>query len=728
MVFDPAALEKVINGETSRVIAPTLTDEVLTLEFQKIKTRSANTHTLQGYVVGEESLSIAQIVYHDGVIHGSVMRYESQQEIEYRILADGHMMVRELDHSTMNDNCASCQGFMADMEQNAFPDAPAPADTPEDGDIIAFDTPGWRVIDVVVGYSQEARILDGGVSQIEARIIDSVDRMTLAFANSEIADTEIMLLGTIEDPAYVAPGTSSSGLGDELTNLRNENDGVLDTVTDLSNRLGADLVSFVTPAGQGGQAGVANGGNRYTINSRVAMTAGQMVFAHELGHNMGAGHAWGDTSKPTGSNTGWRLKTQSGAQVTTINAYTDGWGARIPYFSNPDVLYDGARTGAVDGYNATGDATADPRLVVGGLRYGPTDYGFDGNTPTLGANNAGVIDLGVSGTNNGATVASNWATRTAFEVISPAAAAQWERGTTQTIQFNGGDMEDLATIRLYKGGVLHSTLASGINPATIRNFVWTVPFALTDGPDYMIRVELETNGGTLIADSGVFTVFSDPPYVIASSAPAVPEGVGQVSQVVLTFNVPMDTATFSAGSDIVAFTDPIGNSVLPSITGTSWSAGNTVLTINFTAPDQPGNYQLVVGPNIADTAGSLMDQDGDGATGESVDDRHITQFTVNPPVIYQTNMDTDPGWTFSANNPATNGWAYGQPTGQGANPYRDNDPDSGFTGPNVIGYNLDGDYQTSIPDTRWATTPAFDCSGHGERDLVFQALARNERK
>ena len=720
MVFDPAALDRVIEGKTARVTAPTPSDEALTIEFRKIKTRSARTHTLQGHVVGEEKTSIAQIVYHDGILHGSVMRYHTNQELEYRILADGHMMVRELDHPTMTDNCASCQGFEADIEQDTPYPAPAPSDPAADGEVIARDTPGWRVIDVVVGYSQEARVDDGGYAQIEARIMDSLDRMTLAFANSQIPNTEMVLVGTIEDPAYVAPGSSSLSLGDELTNLRNENDGVLDTVTNLSNRLGADLVSFVTPAGQGGQSGVANGGNRYSINSRVAMTASQMVMAHEMGHNMGCGHAWGDSSKATAANTGWRFKTPGGTQLSTIMAYTDGWGARVPYYSNPNVLYEGVKTGAVNGYNATGDTTVDPRLVVGGLKYGPTDFGFDGNTPTLGANNADMIHTGTGVAGLGATSASNWKTRTAFEVISPAAAAQWERGTTQTIRFNGGDTKDLATIKLYKGGLLHSTLASGLNPATNRNFTWTVPFALTDGADYMIRVELDRNGGTEIADSGIFTIFSDPPYVITSSAPAVPENVGVVSKVVLTFNVPMDPATFSAGSDIVSFTDPIGNSVLPSITGTSWSAGNTVLTVDFTPPSQPGTYQLVVGPNIADTLGSLMDQDQDGSSGEAVDDRHSTVFAIHPPVIYQANMDTDPGWTFSANNPAGNGWAYGQPTGQGANPYFGNDPDSGFTGPNVIGYNLDGDYEPDIPDTRWATTPAFDCSAHGNVTLSFK--------
>ena len=69
-------------------------------------------------MAGEETTRIVQFVYHDGILHGTVMRYDKNQEIEYRILADGHMMVRELDHSTMNDNCATCQGFMADMEQD----------------------------------------------------------------------------------------------------------------------------------------------------------------------------------------------------------------------------------------------------------------------------------------------------------------------------------------------------------------------------------------------------------------------------------------------------------------------------------------------------------------------------------------------------------------------------------------------------------------------------------
>ena len=73
-------------------------------------------------------------------------------------------------------------------------------------------------------------------------------------------------------------------------------------------------------------------------------------------------------------------------------AYDWGWGsgARIQHFSNPDVQYLGANTGAVNGYDATGDATADPRAVSGGLD-GNSGSGYDGTNSSLGARNGPYI-------------------------------------------------------------------------------------------------------------------------------------------------------------------------------------------------------------------------------------------------------------------------------------------------------------------------------------------------
>ncbi len=78
--------------------------------------------------------------------------------------------------------------------------------------------------------------------------------------------------------------------------------------------------------------------------------------------------------------------------------------------------------------------------------------------------------------------------------------------------------------------------------------------------------------------------------------------------------------------------------------------------------------------------------------------------------VYSADMSTNPGWTL------TGQWAYGQPTGSGGfSP----DPTSGFTGPNVIGYNLNGDYPDNVSNTFYATTPAIDARGVTGTTLSF---------
>ena len=95
-------------------------------------------------------------------------------------------------------------------------------------------------------------------------------------------------------------------------------------------------------------------------------------------------------------------------------------------------------------------------------------------------------------------------------------------------------------------------------------------------------------------------------------------------------------------------------------------------------------------------------------------DESNAAFTISAPPIYYASMDTDPGWTFS--HPS---WAWGQPTGAGQDGFGNPDPSSGYNGSNVIGYRLDGDYEVGINPTRWATTPAIDCSGRENVTLSF---------
>ena len=80
-------------------------------------------------------------------------------------------------------------------------------------------------------------------------------------------------------------------------------------------------------------------------------------------------------------------------------------------------------------------------------------------------------------------------------------------------------------------------------------------------------------------------------------------------------------------------------------------------------------------------------------------------------VVYSFSMDTNPGWT-------TEGlWAWGQPTGGGGQ-YGGPDPTSGYTGSNVYGYNLNGDYENYLVETHLTST-AIDCTGLSNVSLKF---------
>jgi len=80
--------------------------------------------------------------------------------------------------------------------------------------------------------------------------------------------------------------------------------------------------------------------------------------------------------------------------------------------------------------------------------------------------------------------------------------------------------------------------------------------------------------------------------------------------------------------------------------------------------------------------------------------------------VYSANMDTDPGWSYEGS------WAWGVPTGQGGE-RGEKDPTSGYTGSNVVGYNLAGDYVRNMSSTEWATTSAIDCNGISDVTFSF---------
>jgi hypothetical protein len=81
--------------------------------------------------------------------------------------------------------------------------------------------------------------------------------------------------------------------------------------------------------------------------------------------------------------------------------------------------------------------------------------------------------------------------------------------------------------------------------------------------------------------------------------------------------------------------------------------------------------------------------------------------------LFWDDFETDLGWTISGGQ-----WARGTPTG-GGGAWGNPDPAGAYSGSNILGYNLSGDYANDIPEYH-VTSPAIDCQAFDNLELRFQ--------
>lgn len=102
----------------------------------------------------------------------------------------------------------------------------------------------------------------------------------------------------------------------------------------------------------------------------------------------------------------------------------------------------------------------------------------------------------------------------------------------------------------------------------------------------------------------------------------------------------------------------------------------------------------VVGAGVAGTASQVM------------------TLRDNEAALYEP-FQTNPGWSMQGQ------WAFGRPQGRGGGSGYP-DPTSGFTGTNVYGVNLAGDYPNNLTNAHYLTTPPIDCSRFRNLRFEFQ--------
>ncbi len=104
---------------------------------------------------------------------------------------------------------------------------------------------------------------------------------------------------------------------------------------------------------------------------------------------------------------------------------------------------------------------------------------------------------------------------------------------------------------------------------------------------------------------------------------------------------------------------------------------------------------------------------------EMLEDRRMLSTIFSEP------LDSDPGWTTSGQ------WAFGHPTGGGGSSggggaHGKPDPSDGYTGLNVYGVNLAGNYSPTGGNTYYVTTTAINCANFTNVTLNFARVLNTD--
>ncbi|MBX9578885.1 MAG: S8 family serine peptidase [Gemmataceae bacterium] len=162
---------------------------------------------------------------------------------------------------------------------------------------------------------------------------------------------------------------------------------------------------------------------------------------------------------------------------------------------------------------------------------------------------------------------------------------------------------------------------------------------LLGGVDPVASVATRTiTGGRLNAAAGLAPVVDlDGPAVTSLTPNAT--GSSPVSAVRVVFDEPVAAASFAPAD--VAVSGPGGGVAVASVA--AFGADGKTFDITFTtAQSAAGNYTVAVGPDVTDTAGNPMDQDGDGVNGEPGQDVFNGGFVIDPPSAGTTFSNTTP--------------------------------------------------------------------------------------
>ena len=338
------------------------------------------------YIVGLREYSDTLLVVNGRMVIGTVRTPDAVYTI--RTAGDGTYVIRQIDESSLPPLGEPLEPPLSPRDVPVSPrDAPAEAD-----DVPSDD---GSEIDVMVVYTPLAKHREGGRAAIEALIDLFVAETNQAYAISGVIHRIKLVLR--EEVDYTEDGGSII----ELQRLSNGSDGHMDHVHERRDMYGADLVHIVVGKSDYGGRAYFNSGDSAASDEPFGfgLTASfsGLVFAHELGHNMGLLHDRYQLGVPrTGSHYGyvnqrmfepgapgsarWRTIMAYGIQCGEVAEY---YCEQIGYFSNPEKTYNGDPMGVPADHPSTGvDGPADAVRTLNDRREITANFRRSSSSPT----------------------------------------------------------------------------------------------------------------------------------------------------------------------------------------------------------------------------------------------------------------------------------------------------------------------------------------------------------
>jgi len=342
------------NNERRRISLPLFGKTSVVVNRSSLE-RQENGLVWKGAIAGQQGSSATFVVVGDAVTGNILTTGRMMYQIRY--LGNGVHSLQEIDRTKFPPEGNSTEP-PAEAVQEARQGIAAAAAPP------TCSTDPATEIDVLVVFTPRTRAAAGGLAQMQGTVLLAIQETNDAYANSGI--NQRVRLAHMQEVNYTETGNSQT----DRDRLRNPTDGFMDEVHALRNTFAADVVMLVVESlDDCGRAfimnPISNGFEKFGFAVvRRSCATGNFSFGHELGHIMGARHDWGHdgtNNSPLPFNHGFVRTNPSNATVApwrTIMGVptTSPSTARIQFWSNPNVNFNGDPTGVATGSQPANNA------------------------------------------------------------------------------------------------------------------------------------------------------------------------------------------------------------------------------------------------------------------------------------------------------------------------------------------------------------------------------------